>query len=476
MVMTTEEIAEEIKDQIFFKSFSRDLLLDICSMMRLVEFKAGECLVVEGLENKSRYYLRQGSVEISQDGEFLNECSQTGEVFGEISAIQSSLSLVTIKSLSDSNFFAIQTDDFSKFQSVKKEHLRCLLLQEYCYILLIRFESKLEKAQLFEIQNGELYEAQKSLKMSYGVRVLLVEPNKKQQIPILMALGGTNVKLDVVRNVDFGRKFLQSNKYNLVLAAESCVEFLREVQQKHPGVCPVLLTGRNIHKVLQVLDKNRFVSHLISREADDQAGTTRYVLSSLGKLINNDRFGIDKYLQPGVEIQTKTVQGSAHRKELRDEMLQYFRKMGIRSTILDQANLVAEEMLMNAIYDAPVDLQGVSLFNHLSRKNEVVLEPNQYAKFNYASDGRFIVISVADPFGALTKDVVIDYLRTCSEGQGGSLNADKGGAGWGLYQTIENSDLTVFNVKKGVCSEIISLFNTDGKKRESLPSFHYFFS
>lgn len=474
--MTTEEIAEEIKEQIFFKSFSKDLLLDICAMMRLVEFKAGECLVVEGLENKSLYYLRQGNVEISQDGEFINESNQTGEVFGEISAIESSLSLVTIKSLSDSSFFAIQTDDFSKFQSDKKEHFRCLLLQEYCYILLSRFESKLEKAQLFEIQNSELYEAQKTLKMSGGVRVLLVEPNKKQQIPILMALGGTNAKLDIVRNIELGRKFLQSNKYNLVLAAESCVEFLREIQKKYPLACPVLLTGKNIHKVLQVLDKNRFVSHLISREADDQLGTIRYVLSSLSKLLNNDSFGIDKYLNSGTEIQTRIVKGSAERKALRDEMLQYFRKMGIRSTILDQSYLVAEEMLMNAIYDAPVDSQGVPLFNHLSRKTDVILEPNQYAKFNYASDGRFIVISVADPFGALTKDVMIDYLRTCSEGQGGSLNANKGGAGWGLYQTIENSDLTVFNVKKGVCSEIISLFNTDGKKRESLPSFHYFFS
>jgi hypothetical protein len=55
------------------------------------------------------------------------------------------------------------------------------------------------------------------------------------------------------------------------------------------------------------------------------------------------------------------------------------------------------------------------------------------------------------------------------------LNTQKGGAGRGLHQIIENSDLTIFNVKKGIRTEVICLFNIDGQKREAQPSFHYFF-
>ncbi|MNL35107.1 hypothetical protein D3C87_1571190 [compost metagenome] len=86
-----------------------------------------------------------------------------------------------------------------------------------------------------------------------------------------------------------------------------------------------------------------------------------------------------------------------------------------------------------------------------------------------------MAVSVSDPFGALTKDLIIDYLLSCYTGKAGEMNTNKGGAGRGLHQIIENSDLTIFNVKMGVRTEVISLFNLDGQKREAQPSFHYFF-
>lgn len=149
--------------------------------------------------------------------------------------------------------------------------------------------------------------------------------------------------------------------------------------------------------------------------------------------------------------------------------------MGVRSSVLDRVNTASEEMLMNAIYDAPVDSKGNALFNHLTRKEEVVLDTHQQSQLRYGSDGMLLAVSVVDPFGALSRDIIIDYLLSCYNGVAGSLNETKGGAGRGLHQIIENSDLTIFNVKKGVRTEVICLFNLDGQKRETQPSFHYFF-
>jgi hypothetical protein len=105
----------------------------------------------------------------------------------------------------------------------------------------------------------------------------------------------------------------------------------------------------------------------------------------------------------------------------------------------------------------------------------VTLDSHQQAQLCYASDGVLLAVSVIDPFGALTKDLVIDYLISCYQGTAGIMNQTKGGAGRGLHQIIENADLTIFNIKKGVRTEVICLFNTDGQKREAQPSFHYFF-
>jgi hypothetical protein len=139
---------------------------------------------------------------------------------------------------------------------------------------------------------------------------------------------------------------------------------------------------------------------------------------------------------------------------------------------------VAEEMLMNSIYDAPTDSSGKSLFNHLPRSVEVQLSESQSCKLRYSTDGNLLAVSVSDPFGGLTKETIINYLDSCYQGKAGIFNADKGGAGRGLHQIIESSDLSIFNVRRKIRTEVISIFNLDTsvKKDVQKPSFHYFFS
>lgn len=469
------EIAKEIKTYSFFKSFSEDLLLQASTMIQSESFPANTVIIPEGKKNTSLYFLRSGKVEVSLLGEVIATLESAGEVFGEMSVITTNPTSTTIKTLTSVDCFVLRSEDFAHVHPKDKDRFQALLYQIYCFILTERLMRTNEKARLFEILNRELHEAQNAIEKSGGGRVLLVEPDKKQQLPIRMALGGTGVQLDIAMDSEAGRTFLAENKYDIVLCEEVCVNILKEVQEKKASPFAVLLTNKDVQGNVQILSRNRFVDHIISRDAEDKNATIRYVLTALGKLLNNDLFGVEKYLTWGVEVKTKAVARSSQREELREEVCAYFKKIGIRSTILDRVNTVLEEMLMNAIYDAPVDSQGKSVFNHVSRKEEVVLDTHQQSQLSYASDGVLLAVSVKDPFGSLSKDIIVDYLISCYNGQAGSMNENKGGAGRGLHQIVENADLTVFNVKKGVRTEVICLFNVDGQKREAQPSFHYFF-
>lgn len=469
------EVAKEIKGYSFFKSFNQDLLLQVSAMVHSVDFKEGDYLLKEGQPNDSLLFLRKGKVEVSLGGEIITTLDSAGEVFGEMSVITSNPASTTVKALSVVECFAIRSEDFAHVHPKDKDHFQALLYQIYCFILTERLMKTNEKARLFEILNRELHEAQRALTRGHGGRVLLVEPDKKQQLPVRMALGGTGVQLDLAGDAETARNFLKENKYDIVLSEESGVEVLKEVHDSKMSPYAVLLTSKDVQGNLKILENNRFVEHIISRDAEDKNATIRYVLTALGKLLNKDLFGVEKYLTWGVEVQKKAVTHSAQREQLREDMCAYFKKMGVRNTVLDRVNTVTEEMLMNAIYDAPVDAQGKSLFNHLTRKSEIQLETHQQSQLCYGSDGVLLAVSVVDPFGSLTKDIIVNYLMTCYNGTAGSLNSEKGGAGRGLHQIIENADLTIFNVKKGIRSEVICLFNIDGQKKEAQPSFHYFF-
>lgn len=469
------EIAKEIKTYSFFKSFSEDLLLQASTMVQAESFPANTVIIPEGKKNSSLYFLRTGKVEVSLLGEVIATLETAGEVFGEMSVITTNPTSTTIKTLTPVDCFVLRSEDFAHVHPKDKDRFQALLYQIYCFILTERLMRTNEKARLFEILNRELHEAQNAIEKSGGGRVLLIEPDKKQQLPIRMALGGTGVQLDIAMDSETGRTFLAENKYDIVLCEEACVDILKEVQEKKSSPFAVLLTNKDVQGNVQVLSRNRFVDHIISRDAEDKNATIRHVLTALGKLLNNDLFGVEKYLTWGVEVKTKAVSRSNQREELREEVCSYFKKVGVRSTILDRVNTVLEEMLMNAIYDAPVDSQGKSVFNHVSRKEEILLDTHQQSQLSYASDGVLLAVSVKDPFGSLSKDIIVDYLFSCYSGQAGSMNENKGGAGRGLHQIVENADLTIFNVKKGVRTEVICLFNVDGQKREAQPSFHYFF-
>jgi len=145
--------------------------------------------------------------------------------------------------------------------------------------------------------------------------------------------------------------------------------------------------------------------------------------------------------------------------------------------ILNQCTMVAEELLMNAIYDAPTDSKGTPIYNHLSRTIPIELKPEEQGTFRYACDGALLAISVEDPFGALDRQTILSYLESCYTNQAGSLNQEKGGAGRGLFQIMEKSNLVVMNVKPKIRTEVIAIFNInpDKHKMKKTTSFHYFY-
>jgi hypothetical protein len=136
-------------------------------------------------------------------------------------------------------------------------------------------------------------------------------------------------------------------------------------------------------------------------------------------------------------------------------------------------------MLMNAIYDAPTSSEGKSLYNHLERCTELQLKPEEQGLIRFATDGMFIAVSVQDPFGSLKGSTILRYLERNYSGGGidGQIHEDPGkaGAGRGLHQIVENSDLVVFNLESGKKTEVIALFNVDVKTATTkTPSFHLF--
>src|SRR5690606_34167005 len=137
----------------------------------------------------------------------------------------------TVKALGPVQCFVVRSEDFAHVQAKDKDHFQALLYRIYSVILAERLVKTNEKARLFEILNRELHEAQNALRKSGG-RVLLVEPDKIQQLPVRMVLGGTGVQLDIATDIKGARELLAQTKFDIIVCEEGCVDILKEVYEK----------------------------------------------------------------------------------------------------------------------------------------------------------------------------------------------------------------------------------------------------
>jgi predicted transcriptional regulator/CheY-like chemotaxis protein len=307
-------------------------------------------------------------------------------------------------------------------------------------------------------------------------RVLLAEDDQKEQIIARMALGGTGADLDIVATVDEGKERLSKAPYDILCAAPSMMELAEVAARANPGIHIVFLTSEDMSGCLSILRRHSQLRNIVSRNRRDRSFTVKSILTTVSKLVTRDCFGLEKYLSWGVDVQELPVTGSESRRGLRDRMENYFRGLGLRRSILGRCAAAADELLLNAIYDAPVDAAGKPLFHHLDRSVAVDLDHEQQGLFRFACDGMLAAISVEDPFGTFQRGTILDYLASCYDRTENETAAARGGYGRGIFMTMEIADLVVFNVKRGTKTEVIALFNVDLETRRKVQtsSFHYF--
>lgn len=222
------------------------------------------------------------------------------------------------------------------------------------------------------------------------------------------------------------------------------------------------------------------INHFISSSTENRNNLIKTITVAINKLLFNANWGLDKYLSWGSPVYEIPISSSDARTHKIMESISHFKSMGIRSSILDRIQLVLEELLMNAIFDAPTDESGNHYYNHLARQQLVTLPENKPIKIHLSSDGLIAGLSVIDMFGSLTPEIILKYLDGVRKGQDLSQE-NKGGAGKGLYMIVANSDLTVFNITPNRQTEVICLFDLNKKpvdpedEKNIILNFHFYY-
>lgn len=170
-----------------------------------------------------------------------------------------------------------------------------------------------------------------------------------------------------------------------------------------------------------------------------------------------EQLGLATRLGAGAEIRSVSITEYEKKPEVVDEVTAWARKLPVFSEMATILGTIADEMIMNGMFDAPRTKDGKEKYNHLPRTTPLVLEPSEAVTLSYGATKNWIGVSIRDPFGALTSDVVFRNIgRGLAQGRD-QISTRSGGAGLGLFTIYENAQAMIVEVRQGRSTEVIAL-------------------
>jgi hypothetical protein len=314
------------------------------------------------------------------------------------------------------------------------------------------------------------------LQHEQGKRVLLVSANDRLVAPALCILGSAGHNVSVTKGPPEARAWLRTHQANLV--AVDLADDDGKARTDAMSLLGDVRSGKSRGTAAEVLALTRCRDQAQTRELFQNGMLTNYLGvdedgsvdpldlgATVAKILSRDIFGLDKYLAAGAEIRSFEVRKSADRDAIVDEAEALASSSGCHGEIARGAATAAEELLTNALYDAPTDTGGKARHAHLERAVPVELSADEAIAFQLAYDGNRIGMSARDPFGSLTPEKVVEYLSRCFLRTSYEVPEEGGGAGLGLYFIFNLVQHFVINIAPGHMTEAIGLFQVSSSMR-----------
>lgn len=180
------------------------------------------------------------------------------------------------------------------------------------------------------------------------------------------------------------------------------------------------------------------------------------------KLLTGDIFGIEKYVPVGTPVHYARLRDFEGRGRAIDTVLAFAEEAKVRRQVRMAIGQVCEELLMNALYDAPVDAAGRPIFADVDpRARRDMLTPRPVS-IRYAATDTHFAVAVRDRFGRLAKNTILAYIEKCLHSPN-QIDRKTYGAGLGLYLIANAAASYVVNVAYGVATEVVCTFDRGAK-------------
>ena len=143
------------------------------------------------------------------------------------------------------------------------------------------------------------------------------------------------------------------------------------------------------------------------------------LLATVQKLRRGDVFGLEKYVAWGAEVRSHELEDAREREDAVAALARDVLAVGLPERIGSLISVVADELIANALYAAPVDAAGVRFRAGEPRDRPRRLAERERVTVRWATDGRYLGLEVRDRWGTIDAHAIAPRLAAAGTQVGG---------------------------------------------------------
>jgi hypothetical protein len=295
--------------------------------------------------------------------------------------------------------------------------------------------------------------ADESTRAAWRRQVLAISPRSAQLRTMVASLERAGADVHAVRSIGELTGDHLTYRYVFVALQEDLSPLARLAERLGPR-CHVacIRDSARLPELTAMLRDDR-VNHVI---VGDQLEPGVFVTAR--KLLTGDIFGIEKYLPAETPINYIRLRDFRGRGQAVDRIVAFAERVKMRRSTRTAIAQVCEELLMNALYDAPVDDDGRQLFAEIAPQQRTTTRSPRPVSIRYAATETQFVVAVRDRFGRLAKPTILNYIDKCLTASD-QIERKAHGAGLGIYLVANAAAGYVVNVAEGIATEVVCTFD-----------------
>jgi len=287
-------------------------------------------------------------------------------------------------------------------------------------------------------------------------RVLAISSDLDQLRRIVATLERAGAEVDAVRSPSAIQADVIPHRYVFYAVTDPGQALALLPKLRDRAHVTIVTPKASLIQLTEYLRDDRMNHIVVGDELEDGVFVTAQ------KLLTGDIFGIEKYLPEGTPVHYERLRDFEGRGKAIQTVLDFAESAKMRRQVRSAIGQVCEELLMNALYDAPVDEEGRAIFAEVDPHERTKMRTPRPVSIRYAATDDMFAVAVRDRFGRLAKNTILAYIEKCIKSPN-QIDRKTYGAGLGLYLVANAAATYVVNVAYGIATEVVCTFDRGAK-------------